>query len=221
MSITAGALLPLFAELGGEAVAAGAAALPTSLDRRNRERRRRLERLAASDALGLSEAEADSIRGEDRRARAATRRALEADRARLLAGASGGSGEALGAALAKEQQELDAEQRLSENLASTDLERAEEQRDELEALIAAQANRQLQRRGSIAGLAQTAGQSASDLLLGLRMTGAGAAGPGAGDDDGAEFSRFREGFEAAGISPSQAQELAQFYRDNPHLLGVE
>ena len=219
MAITVGALLPLVAELGAEAVATGAAALPTALDRRNRERLRALERRAAAGALGLSEQEAEAIRGESRRATAAARRALEADRARLLAAAGGGSGEALSQALASEQRELEGEQRLAERLADADIRRAEEQQDELEALIAAQANRQLQRRAGAAGLVRTAGREAASLLGDLRLFGQGAAGPGT--EAPSTFERYRAGFEAANISAEQAEELARFYRDNPHLLRVE
>ena len=217
-AITAGALLPLVAELGGEAVATGAALLPTALDRRNAERLRRLERLAAADALGLSEDEASFIRGETRRAQAGARRALEADRARLLSAADMGSGQALAQAMAKEQQQLDAEQRLAESITEADLKKRAAQEDELEALIAAQARRQMQNRAAVADLARATGGEVSGLLGDLRMFGQGAEGPGA--ETNAVFEKYKAGFEAAGISPTQAEELATFYRENPHLLEV-
>ena len=181
MAVTVGALLPLIAELGGEAVGAAAAMAPTALDRRNRERLQRLERLAAADALGLSEQQAQAIRGESRRATAAARRALEADRARLLSSA-GGSGEALSQAIAKEQQEIESEQRLAERLSAADLQQAAEQEDELEALIAAQARRQVQRRASVADLSRAAAGEVSGLLGDLRVFGQGAEGPGSETD---------------------------------------
>jgi hypothetical protein len=217
MAVTVGALLPLIAELGGEAVGAAAAMAPTALDRRNRERLQRLERLAAADALGLSEQQAQAIRGESRRATAAARRALEADRARLLSSA-GGSGEALSQAIAKEQQEIESEQRLAERLSAADLQQAAEQEDELEALIAAQARRQVQRRASVADLSRAAAGEVSGLLGDLRVFGQGAEGPGSETDT---FEQYQAGFEAAGISRAQAEELARFYEENPHLLEVQ
>lgn len=221
MAITVGALLPLITELGGEAVGAAAAMAPTALDRRNKERLQRLERLAAADALGLSEQQAQAIRGESRRATAAARRALEADRARLLSNA-GGSGEALAQAMAKEQQEIESEQRLAERLSAADLQQAAEQRDELEALIAAQARRQVQRRASFADFTRAAAGEVSDLLGDLRVTGQGGEGPEAEtEEESNTFEKYQAGFEAAGITRQQAEELARFYEENPHLLEVQ
>jgi hypothetical protein len=45
--------------------------------------------------------------------------------------------------------------------------------------------------------------------------------PGPGAEAPSTFERYRAGFEAANISAEQADELARFYRDNPHLLRVE
>jgi hypothetical protein len=209
------ALAALLLEGGSRLPSTIGTLLPTANDRSNRARRKEIERLAAADALGLTAEDLAVERTAQEQEMEADRRALDASRRSLLAGAGAGSGEALESAIAAEQAQLAQQQRLSENLQAQDREREEEQLDELDQLINERTRRQFERRQALGDLSSAIGESAQDFLGFVRTTGQ--------TRDVAEAeARRKEGIthliDTYGINPDKAEAAYDYLRENSDLF---
>jgi hypothetical protein len=207
---------------GGLSVAADAtdligSVMPNALDKRNRERLARLERMAAADALGLTPSEREAILSAANDARGADRRASEAMTRQALAGMSAGSGEDLLRAAAAQEAEMRANQALSNEVASADLARKREQEDELEALYAARAERQMDKRQAASDFLRQQADTTGDFFGFLRTTGQFGQGEDAttGAAREAQTSALAQRF---GVDATEASAMLDFVRQNPHLF---
>lgn len=198
--------------LAPTAISAAGRILPTEIDRAGKKRLAELQRAAEADALGLNETERNLLLQQARTAREGARRAQEAQRRQQLAGYGvGGSGEALASALAAEEAAAQDEQLISQQVAAEDLKRAAEQEQELVELLALRSQRQLERRASLADVAQ----KGSDVLLDAFAFSEAVGADGlAGGLLAARRARIAQEFK---VDAKEAEEIEQFYRENPHL----
>ena len=101
-----------------------------------------------------------------------------------------------------------------------DIQRRQEQEDEIEALISAEAQRQVQRRGAAAQAVRGAADEAQDLLAFMRVTGQFGQGPGA-TTGAAEEELFTRVKTSLGLQDDEeVAKVIEFYRQNPQLVDV-
>ena len=200
--VAIGAGLPI----AGEYAQMRAVTKDTALDERTAQRIADLERRAQLDALGLTPEQMQAMRAEMQRATAASRRAGEARAGMAMAGAGAGSGEQLSRAIAEEAALQQQQQQIAESLAAADLKRIAEEEEELEALIAQQAQREVDKRAAradfVTGSADIIGEFA-----GISST----TGEFSEQDTKATADKF-------GVSDEKAREYLKFMSEYPEFF---
>lgn len=157
--------LAILASAAGSAAGTLPSLIPTSADRENKERLKKLQALEASGGLGLTGSEEALLARQRAGSIQAAAAQSEAERNRLLAGSGGATagGALLGAQLADEQKQLAAERAQTEIMA-IDEEKKRRQIEEMRALEAQRGERQRQAvaaGGAILGSALEGGVTAA------------------------------------------------------------
>lgn len=143
-------LLPLAISAGAQAIGAGLGALPTRADRRNKERLSDLELLEEQNLLGLTDRERDSIMGRQDLAIAQQQAQQDAQTRAQRANNMGGEVEA--AQIASTEQGALARTGAISDLERMDIQRRQEQRQEIEDRTAALSQRQQENRAALGSL---------------------------------------------------------------------
>tara|TARA_R110000751_G_scaffold191833_2_gene297456 strand:- start:5096 stop:5776 length:681 start_codon:yes stop_codon:yes gene_type:complete len=191
----------------------------TDLDRRNEERLEELRRRSEMNALGLTDEEEAVLRSQQEQSRSAAQTGLEAKHRAAMAASGSGSGAALAQAQAAQQEEMTGQQKIGETIAAADLAERASEEDEIEALIAAQAQRQIQKRTTRSDALSDVGDVAQQEMLFRRLSGQGSQGPGATTGAAAQARKevTTEMLQTYGISEEEAEDWADYFSDNAHL----
>lgn len=146
------ALIAMIAEMAAKTAEGFGELTPTELERREKDRVAALERQMEEGALGLSEREREQIFSEAAFQQQATQDALRRQREAQLGSALGiGSGEALKAAVASEEQSRKLAEQRTASVQGADIARAREQEEEYWARLANQAERKRSKVQAVMG----------------------------------------------------------------------
>jgi len=203
------ALIAMIAEMAAKTAEGFGELTPTELERREKDRVAALERQMEEGALGLSEREREQIFGEAALQQQATQDALRRQREAQLGSALGiGSGEALKAAVASEEQSRKLAEQRTASVQGADIARAREQEDEYWARLANQAERKRAKVQAVLGGGSRAAKTVGAVAA-QKQTMEGAA-PSA-----AQMKEFAGEF---GLGDEEAAALFNELLENPEVL---
>jgi len=204
------ALLAGLAPIVGAAAGTAGTLLPSDLDKRNAAELRRLKRKQELGALGLSEAEMDAMYRQEATQRAASQRASDAQRRALLSGQGAGAGASLQQAVLSDEQDAMAAERSAARIAEADAKRAREEEQEIEDRVAAQSERAMEKRASVADLLGAGAMAASETYQTKLLT------QGKDIPQGAIEAYAKR----SGMSSEEAAGYLNFFSENPHMMDM-
>lgn len=202
--------IALLSSVGGAAVSNLGTLIPSKLQRENKKRLAELQRKQEAGQLGLTGQEQAAV---ERRLRGGARQAQQGaqlERERLLAGQGGAqAGASLAQAAQLEQQLMQQETDIAGKVEEMDLQKEQQQLDEMAALGAAVEERRRELAGAIGGIAGAGIQAAGSTLAQQAVI------QGQKDISTAQVQGLAT---SLGVSPDEARGLYELSLENPEMF---